>query len=451
VAGVIGYYYKYREELGEEGAIRQTIDWINRAISSDYSVPEGIIKAYAERYSHETEIILEFNDGMIAGFETEGDTSQDDVTNNNRENISIEPGFLKESYPRSITSSNNITFDPAKILIMSPFSWEFDRYLTETKTVHRDIANILENNVYYKDMLTKKITGFDDIEIDFADHMRWKDDNNDPNHIRAPVLKCRLHDGVDPDKIVSPYDYETMGDYGLVYILTHGHGGDNDHYIMGCLITPDHPKIEEWIRDEPSPAQGGTWRYGYYPVDEKILSQFPEYTAYINDPNTKEHEKYKEAFMPVIVLHKSFFSELNNDPSRNFKGSIIFMAACYSFELQDAFSSAEIYFGPDNRSGIHFPNIFGCYLLSYMMDGPETPVDLLDYNSELPPPLPNVPQHVLEAYQTLTDYYHANHDINEDGNEYHIKYSINYNPDDYSIYFPVPINVVVDKKQKNGK
>jgi len=455
-ADVIGYYYKYREELGEEGAIRQTIDWINGAVSSDYSVPEGIIKASAERYSHETEIILEFNDGMIAGFETEGNTSQDDVTNNNRENISIEPGFLKESYPRSITSSNNITFDPAKILIMSPFSWEFDKECEDIKTVHRDIANILENNVYYKDMLTKKITGFDDIKIDFADHMRWKEDDDDPNHIRVPILKCRLHDGVDPDKIVSPYDYETMGDYGLVYILTHGNEAP---YIMGFVVTLNHPKIEEWmeyqILHSPSPAKGSGWRLGYFKVKKEILSRYPEYTAYIKsikdgtNPN-KNAKPYEKAFVPVIVLEKSFFSELNNDPSRNFKGSIIFMAACSSINFRDAFSSAEIYFGYDSASPVTFASKFGYYLLSYMMDGPETPVDLLDYNSEVPPPLPNVPQHVLEAYQTLTDYYHANHDINKYGIECHVQYSINYNPDDYSIYFPVPINVIVDKNKKMG-
>jgi len=119
-----------------------------------------------------------------------------------------------------------------------------------------------------------------------------------------------------------------------------------------------------------------------------------------------------EGYVKTLAPRKLYFEEQNSDPLKNFDGSIICMSHCWSGDLQDAFSSAEYYFG---HFGPGYPikqNAYFYYLFYFMMFGPGEPVDIPMYDPSninlLIDAPPNRPLSARESFDALNDYYKAN-------------------------------------------
>jgi len=148
-------------------------------------------------------------------------------------------------------------------------------------------------------------------------------------------------------------------------------------------------------------------------------------------------------------------------PSKDFKGSIVFIAGSQSggytddngvitHKLADAFSSADIYLGCyGDFSYISWSHGIGYYFFRYMMDGPIAPVGIPGYDpnkilSGTPAPEPKRPMHAKEARDAL-NYYNVIIDPKypKDLSD-HNRYLKMFPPEpDNQIYFPAPINITV--------
>jgi hypothetical protein len=428
ISVAIMYYTDWEEQLGREAAMQKTVDWINRTEPSESPIPECMVKAYIER----NDIIIEFNDGMIDSFETVPRSLNviPDATPVNQE---FEKSFKKTSINSYAGADSNKTcFDP-NIIILSPMSWQFDKHLT--RSVHYDLAGLIENFNYYN--ITNKVTAREAIDIDF-EHPHY---NVNFKKYRA-VFICNLSStGLNnQNNIVTPWDYEKISDYGLVYILTHGGGG-----IFACLGTTNHPEIYRWLMEKTC---GEDWicAHQYLTRDELIYLQ-----NYQGDPNQYKYQK--GGYVPVIYLRKSFFTKLNAKAGENFKRSIVYMSACHSYELKDDFSNAGLYIGYDGSSWDSWQSAMAYYLFYYMffhhLEPVGFPTDQQGYPIYDPmevigdPPYPqDVPLSAQESYDILDRYYKVNH---WPGGFETVRLTLS-GSTDKQIYCPASADIIVHKK-----
>ena len=283
------------------------------------------------------------------------------------------------------------------------------------------------------------MTRMKDIEFDFARPIR-QDPNQPANYYddHEAVINCYISDyGLLPanfDRIVKPQDYERIGDYGLVYIYTHG-GGIG---IYASLYTSNHPAIENWFRTQPK--ENYYWEYKHL-NREQLDYYFP-------GPTIDDVFKKGIKFRVTVLEYKSFFAGLNAHPDTDFKNSIIFMSTCRSFQHAYAFSSAALYLSYDGPTFMDWQAHIGYYLFHYMLFGHNQPLGMGSvYDPTLvygDPPYPqDVPLSAEGAFRTLEFYYKVNKCFMNNGLTTHLNYSSN---TDKEIYFPAPAQIIVHKK-----
>jgi hypothetical protein len=395
----IMYYNDWEKQVGREAAMQKTVDWINRIELSEAPPPECMVKAYIEG----NDITVEFNDGMICFFETVPRSLNviPDITPVNQK---FEKSFKKAPLNSYLDANSPKTcFDP-NIIILSPMSWQFDRSLS--RSVQYDLVNLLETFNYYN--ITNKITARNDIDFDL-EHPIISYSDKEFKEKYAAMFKCNLSfSGLNnQDNLVTPWDYEKITDYGLVYIFTHGGGG-----LFACIAPLNHLEVYNWIGDKPC-SDG--WKYGQQFLNRNELIYLQNYKG---DPNDYKYQK--GGYIPVIYLRKDFFTKLNAKAGENFRRSIVYISACHSYELEDAFSNAGVYFGYDGSSQVHWQSAMSFYLFYYMffhhVEPNYFPHDQEGYPIYDPmevigdPPYPNdIPLSAQESYDILDKYYKVNH------------------------------------------
>ncbi|MEQ8169225.1 MAG: hypothetical protein ABRQ38_10040 [Candidatus Eremiobacterota bacterium] len=429
ISKVIAQYMRWEEELGNDQAIEKTVKWLNG--ETNQPVPDGIKRSrIVDRGG--VAIGVEFVDGMFQTIDTT-DPFEDAYDNNinKKEHNSVDNlKLLSINNTKSITGSEITTFKPDKILILSPFDCFFK---LESDLDFKDIGDELVNKGYDVTIKLARNTDFNPV----------LDSSYDPESYNYDAVLPSNADSNTINNIIRPGDYEQLGDYGLIYISTHSW---NEGIIMGVYTYQD-PPTRKWIQNNWGDFMDGTCEFHYQKCDH-----FGDTYPGLGNPITKW------GYIQTIAVNKRFFENLNTNPSKDFKGSIVFIAGCESggytddngvitHKLADAFSSADIYLGCYGHvSYVSWHQGIGYYFLRYMMEGPIAPVGIPGYDSDkilsgTPAPEPNCPMHAKEAWDAL-NYYNVIRDP-----RHRDRYLKMFPPEpDNQIYFPAPVNIIVDKK-----
>ncbi|MEQ8223126.1 MAG: hypothetical protein ABRQ37_12540, partial [Candidatus Eremiobacterota bacterium] len=440
VSNVVYQYNKWEKEIGKEQAIQKTADWLDKKVP-DVPVPGEITGASIDADNNNIMWIY-FADGMsvFLDFTIYSDVSslesQKYISNKDTSN------FLN----KSINSSGIITTTKSsKVLMLAPFVWQEEYWGYDLKhRVYTELADKLigpdKDNPLYE--VKKVVTRRSDI-VYGPDH--W--DYDDPNSLVVPYIISQTGGGV--SNIVTPDDYMDMHNYGVIYIATHG-------LQSGIYCGPfveDDDDMTYWInhnenaRWDPNHNDGKwVWAYALQKLVPNALPLDPDNLPIDpNIPNNKICNKW-------LFLSKNFFK------GQDFSGSIIYMSACFSWDLKDTFNSADIYLGHGNKkSGFGQPSAskwsrpLAYYFFYYMMEGYKDPNDVKDYVKNPSNPVgPSRPMSVNEAYKSL-DYQKVNPDpaLWDDPNCRDCKLWLYQNPKQTAneIYFPAPVTIIVQKNK----
>ncbi len=434
ISKVIAQYMRWEEELGNDQAIEKTVKWLNG--ETNQPVPDGIKRScIVDRGG--VAIGVEFVDGMFQTIDTT-DPFEDAYDNNinTKEHNSVDNlNLLSINNTKNITGSEITTFKPDKILILSPYECFFK---FESDLDLKDIGDELVNKGYDVTIKLARKTDFDLV----------LDSSYDPESYTYDAVLPSNADSNTINNIIRPGDYEQLGDYGLIYILTHSW---DEGIIMGNYTYQD-PPTQRWLQDNWKSVKNGTLEF-HHQLCKHLGDVYPG----LGSPKTKW------GYIRRIGINKRFFENLNSNPSKNFKGSIVFIAGCQSggytddegvinHQLADAFSSADIYLGCHGYdSFVSWHYAIGYYFLRYMMEGPIAPVSIPGYDSTkilsgTPLPEPNCPMHAKEAWDAL-NYYNVIIDPRHPKDlSDHNRYFKMFPPEpDNQIYFPAPVNIIVDK------
>jgi len=444
---VINYFEQLSEELNSKPqAIQQVIDWLNGNLSSGPSIPEGILKAYINEYK-DTTIMIEFEDGNIVRLMTdympfpnyeEADAMMNSLEIKNKNNI------FKKTSPALMTTSDVTTFKPEKILMLDPIcGWQywFSVYTNFFGGMpsHLQIAEFLKNNDYYKDKVKIKLTGIDDILFDFS------------NIDSRRIVPCHINPSGSMEDIVTPWDYDTMNEYGFVYINTHG----SPDSLAACVYLDDHPEIIRWEREKQYGIHN-FWDYGYQPIDFWALA--PPLCYNFNPPLKTT------GWVKTISLNKNFFrGKYSVSPPQN---GIIYVVACEADQFSTTFNgTGVVYLGNSQCPCPMWTEPYTYYFFKFMLEGyspyvTEPAAYIRGYFGPFPPGSPPFdsykPMHLQEAHNALKDYFK----VNPDPGDYSIwpfsQFTANftctdasvelYYPPSTDIYFPGGVEITVQEE-----
>jgi hypothetical protein len=457
VVKVIGQYEQWENEFGKEQATQMTLDWLNGKVSAP-SAPEGIAQGGID-YVAGTAIGVEFTDGMYQTFGT-SIHSENNVNNKIPKKLHVTKNKIvlkegknnyKENSFSNITASEITTFKPNKILILSPFDWDIPVPGISLETIAQD----LEDKGYD---VTVRVTHSSDLKLTV-----------NPCSIIPPVVgqpypvpkyECTLNSNGSMENIVSPWDFEHMGGYGLIYILGHGWGesvagnditANDSGIIMGPYLLDDE-KSFDWVKSHWYPQafeptrNKGEWNFHWQFIDN-LKVHLP------GEENIEEESGY----IFTIALRTKFFERLVNN--YDFKDTVIFNATCesagaldqYGYDrdgLNVVFSNAKFYLGFYRLLNLNVGKGLGYYFFRYLMYGNEEPVGVPYYDSSkvsgTPPTEPKHPMHVKEAFDAL-DYYKVTQVVNN--NKYTNELKIFPDTSSEKVYFPAPVTITVHKNK----
>ena len=276
-----------------------------------------------------------------------------------------------------------------------------------------------------------------------------------------------LTPGGNRENIVSPWDFEHMGEYGLIYILGHGWGQsvagsefttNSSGIILGPYVLNDG-KSFDWVKAnwhpyvfdrEPRDDYKGEWMFFW----QKIASP-GQYFPGEADPNVPK------GYVFTIALRTKFFERLVN--SYDFKDTVIFNATCESagtfvrengvFYERDGLNvvfdnEAKFYLGFYGLQNTTVGKALGYYFFRYMLYGNEEPVNVPWYDSSkisgTPPTEPKHPMHVKEAFDAL-EYYKVTKVVNNNSYPHHLMIFPASSTE--KVYFPAPVFVTVHKNK----
>jgi len=154
---------------------------------------------------------------------------------------------------------------------------------------------------------------------------------------------------------------------------------------------------------------------------------------------------YGDSYMiEVLELSRNFFS------NQNFSNSIVYIHACNSWSIRDAFN-AMAYLGYDGTPNTNWSCPIGYYFFYYMMKGYiNINPDYIKNFSGNPPTLPHdKPMSVKEAWEVLGEI-QASPDpkrnyINLAQRGVGLQLNISENHTNEEIYFPVPVTITIEK------
>jgi len=449
IAEVIYQFEEWKANFGNKQAIQMTLSWLNNELPEAPPIPDEIVKAHIASYS-DTEIWVHFEGGMAMSIITSSfNYYQEDVdarTLNKQAFLEKQKANFQQLSSTLNATSNITTVGSDDILILSPFMWEKELHdlatLAPTEiNVEYDMVNELKERNYQGEIKTK-ITHWNDLKFDLDNPVPI------PEKPQYHYFNCYLSDTGSWDNIVTPGDFEYMGNYGIVYILTHG--GD-----LGDELSIEAPEFMRvicsiYVKDDD---------------DDTTLTETDKWTDALElfDDDKYKHGWWHYTYGPqeiegrviyikVLCLTKYFFEFLNSSPN-NLDGSLIYMNSCWSSELKDYFTSAKAYLYNDKPAYPTWANAIAYYFFYYMIDKPVRPTEYLWYDEdEIGEEALPYPMHANEAVTTLSSPpYRINPDprIYPDGehvgcNECELNIQQKF-PDD-KIYFPTTSTVIVHEE-----
>jgi len=456
VSTILYQYNQWEAELGKLEANQRIIKWLNGQLSDSPPIPDEI--AGATSIGNPYDIWVTFKDGMSACISTSDPIIIEDP------NTSDPLDEREEIKPISLltASSNNTTVKNADVIILSPYYWEsILGYRVEDEIKNKLIANNynVKSIITYKDMTVANIP--DDINFDWNNPI--KDDlvSQDPDR---PLINCYIASKGNWDNIVSPWEIETIGKYGIIYIFAHGSPIDVDENEFN----PDYPgttsfKMSCTIDVKSSlglPSKIDTW------VLYNTLMNYNPHTGEINNPGWWFYRYRKidyfdrHGWVKELALTNKYFTHLNAKPATNFAGSLIYWCGCCSWHMKDSFNSARAYVGYDRFSNAKWDLPMAAYFFEFMMYGTKNCHKKVDGRLGIPyAPVPegtpsfdeDKPMDATEALNVLTNYYKVNPDPNPytgsgDNCPYGCTAKKWQNDPNEHIYFPVPVTVTIEKK-----
>jgi hypothetical protein len=455
VSTVLYQYNQWETELGKKEAIERIIKWLNGQVSDGPPIPDEI--AGATSIGNPYDIWVEFRDGMSICISTS-------------DPIVIEEQDANEPLPRkeeikplinlTAASSNNTTVKNADVIMLSPYYWEI---ISGGYRVENLIEGYLTANNYNVKCIMTRMNesqhGDEPIQNDI--YFDWNNPIKDnPNFLNPerPLINCYKAPDGNWDNIVSPWEIETIGKYGIIYINAHGGPINVDEdafnpdypgttsFRMSCTVDvldrdgTLNTKLERWTNKHSSEMGCTKWWFYRY--------------RKINDVTHK-------AWAREIALTNKYFTSLNADSTTNFKGSLIYWCGCCAWHMRDSFNSAKAYIGYDRFSNSKWAFPFAYDFFWFMMYGakdcPKKFGHLVIPYAPVPEGTPsfdeNKPMDATEALNVLTTYYKVNPDPNPytdlsttDGSGFGCTAKIWQKDENEHIYFPVPVTVTVEKK-----
>jgi len=431
-------FLEWRKELSIEDASKKTVDWLNNNLheSSIPNIPEGIKGAIScDGFGPNPLILVLFNDGYSYGFATSDDWFGSYPNNNNvvitGDNMTPQPEQNTFNRNSDLEAAEIDYFKPSNILILSPFEWQV--FMSKEEGTD-GIVNNLKREKY---TVHSKITHSSDFTPFLIE---------DPNFSNGNVYCARVKS---TENIPIPDDYENMGNYGLIYIFTHG----SEKGIVVCPVIEMEDGTKSPIETFKDANRDWQWKGGSTGrwIETWVpLSHLPSSWPAPNNDKTN--------VMKVFMLLRDYFASKNNFDE--YKDAVVYVNACHSSDLHDCFSGAEIYLGNSTFSDTWWGKNIGYYFFYYMMYGITAPVDvpLPEYITLPPAPTvtPDQPMHVKQAVDMLSLY-----GVNPDPRNYYIlgqgrpikleksDCKLEYFPASPSlsddVYFPAPVDIWISK------
>jgi hypothetical protein len=472
VSKVLGQFQEWEKELGSEEAVRNTVKWLNREIQGP-PIPEEIkeaIKVLDDDY----EFWILFVDGQSVKirvkpfdnimFDISSVSSQFSPNYIEKQNDKLSEQSSLSSY--KLYSSDVISPSSSKILILGmniyedQFKWTTPRTYAFSHTVYGELANDLIKNGYD---VKRKIITLNDIE--------FRTPTPDPSGELIQLMDLKK-----PSSNISPYDLSNLGEYGVIYIATHGtppHKLSTGTYEPGALscgvLYENDLNTHKWMKDN-SYHKYSPWPWPYLGCNNTW------YTTYVGTQKGN-----RMLWTEHLMLTPYFFK------SQKFDNSIIFLPICYSaanalsdptfadypsndFLCKGFENRCLVYIGCDDEAADVWSQLVPYYYFYYMMYGfkqPNLPIpttyDLSipkdspggyqwpDIGQEVTPDTNSPPLSAREAYNALEgliidqNIYQLNSttlDTHKTGcmMNIHIKND--------NTYFPIPVSVTVEKNNK---
>jgi hypothetical protein len=447
VSTVLYQYNQWETELGKDEAIQRIITWLNGELPNGPPVPDEIAGASLKKNPYD--IWIHFRDSMSVCVST-SDTIIVEEPDPNEEPIQKEE---IKPISRLIASSKDTTVKNADVLILSPYYWQKD--YGDCRVEGRIKETLIANNY---NVTCKMPADKKDFYFDWDHPVQDNPKYQDPN---KPLVNCYIKSASSWDNIVTPWDIEDMWKYGIIYIDTHGWtdtvdpnnpDSEPNSCVMSCTIDVRNwyglTRIDTWVLNNAFSTKNttGFWFYTYRDIafSGGMIQDKPK------------------GWVRELTLTDKYFTSLNNNPAKNFEGSLIYLSCCRSYGMQKYFSSAKVYLG--NRiygnSGWTIP--FAYYFFWFMMNGPEGCAK--DDDGSLlrivDSPAPDegkksfdedIPMDAHEALKQLSEYYKVNPDPNPypppmDARGKGCSVKIWQKDPNEHIYFPVPVTVTIERK-----
>jgi len=267
---------RWEKQFGVEYASQQGLDWLNGRLSDGATVPEGVIGARISEI-HNVNYVIEvlFVDG--AKFCVDFRDANEIIDNSQinqvvKNNIHIEDNLINTS--QVPPPEADVIKD---VLILSPFGWQWS---SNRPSVVEDFADELTSLPQYTrvekgtpDAITRS-DGVQVIDITFGEVIHTLAPTATPAPAGTPTAtpypetSYFLFMNPDPNltitsnDIVTPQDYDKIGDYDMVYIISHMRGDG----LVACPAVRDSQQVVDFQNQMAgSPGVAFMW-YDISPV-----------------------------------------------------------------------------------------------------------------------------------------------------------------------------------------
>ena len=204
-----------------------------------------------------------------------------------------------------------------------------------------------------------------------------------------------------------------MDQYGIIYIATHG-----SSISLQCgLVFDNDPNTKTWVEEHKNERYNANPRSIHY------------------NPNGTWNFLYLRGGGNLYDGQKRLSLTINFFKQQHLNNSLVFIDACQSWKIRDAFNGAKVYLGYFSDHNILWARSVSYQFFYYMMYGDETPF------------ISNPPMNVTQAYNTLK-IKEQNPDLTLYTNPppSYQGCTLMMQTQDEDIYFPVPVTITIEKK-----